>query len=232
MSGSREVTGVEAHVAGATGRMVLRDPRDSGHGDVVERYVVAVGGDGGRPRYLRLLGGRYLHPGQEPDRDFTRRIAEDAASITDEELDALLAYEWRSRFTAAWLIGVDRRARFRERLGALLLASEVCYAGGAYCFALARLGTRADAELLAAYLDRYLPRTDLRYDQHKALGSLLRLDAALGTAYAERFLTPGGLWDTWVGVSPGLRDDPAFTPEGLRGWSDLRCDFADGWTRL
>ncbi|MFD8210518.1 DUF6000 family protein [Streptomyces sp. NPDC059695] len=229
MSGSREVTGVEAHVAGATGRVVLRDPRDSGHGDVVQRYVVAKGG--GPPRYLRLLGGRFLHPGQEPEDDFVRRIAEDAAAVTDEELDALLAYEWRSRFTAAWLIGVDRRDRFRERLGALLLASEVCYAGGAYCFALARLGTRADAELLTAYLDRYLPRTDLRYDQPKALGSLLRLDAALGTSYAERFLAPDGLWDTWVGSSPLLRDDPVFTPERLRGWSDLRCDFADGWTR-
>ncbi|MFJ7956586.1 DUF6000 family protein [Streptomyces sp. NPDC096319] len=229
MSSSREVTGVEAHVAGAAGRLVVRDPRDSGHGDVVERYVIARGE--GRPRYLRLLGGRFLQPGQQPDHDFVRRIVEDAAAVTDGELDALLAYEWRSRFTAAWLIGVDRRDRFRERLGELLLASEVCYAGGAYCFALARLGTRADAELLVAYLDRYLPRTDLRYEQPTALGSLLRLDAALGTSYAERFLTPDGLWDRWLGASSGLRASPAFTPANLRGSSDLRCDFADGWTR-
>ncbi|CAM5391970.1 hypothetical protein STANM337S_01923 [Streptomyces tanashiensis] len=229
MSSSREVTGIEAHVAGATGRVVLRDPRDSGYGHVVERYVSTK--RHGRPRYMELLGGRYLNPDQPPPRGFVRGIVEDAAAVTDEELDALLAYEWRSRYTAAWLIGVDRRARFRERLGELLLASEVCYAGGAYCFALTRLGTHADAELLAAYLDRYLPRTDLRYDQPEALGALLRLDAGLGSSYAERFLVPDGLWDTWVGALPWLRDDPGFTPERQRWWSDLRCDFADGWTR-
>ncbi|WP_369146293.1 DUF6000 family protein [Streptomyces sp. R44] len=229
MSSSREVTGIEAHVAGATGRVVLRDPRDSGHGQVVERYVIAK--DQGRPRYMDLRGGRYLAPGRPAPPGFTRRIIEDAAAVTDEELDALLAYEWRSRFTAAWLIGVDRRARFRARLGELLLASEVCFAGAAYCFALARFGTRADAEVLVAYLDRYLPRTDLRYDQPEALGALLRLDAGLGTSYAGRFVPPGGLWDTWVGALPSLRDDPGFTPEAVRRRTDLRCDFADGWTR-
>ncbi|MEU3730636.1 DUF6000 family protein [Streptomyces sp. NPDC033538] len=34
-------------------------------------------------------------------------------------------YEWHSRLTGAWLIGVDRRERVRERIGDLLLASEV-----------------------------------------------------------------------------------------------------------
>ncbi|WP_225799365.1 DUF6000 family protein [Streptomyces sp. NK15101] len=229
MDSSRVVTGVEAHSAGGTGRLVLKDPRDSGHGHAVERYVIAKGE--GRPRYMELLGGRYMNPDRPPRPGFVGGIIEDAAAVTDEELDALLAYEWRSRYTAAWLIGVDRRASFRERLGELLLASEVCYAGGAYCFALARLGTRADAEVLAAYLDRYLPRTDLRYDQPQALGALLRLDAGLGTSYAGQFLSPGGLWETWVGALPHLRDEPGFTPERLRSWTDLRCDFADGWTR-
>ncbi|MFF9977496.1 DUF6000 family protein [Streptomyces erythrochromogenes] len=35
----------------------------------------------------------------------------------------------------------DRLDRFRTRIGDLLLASEVCYSGAAYRFALARLGT-------------------------------------------------------------------------------------------
>ncbi|MYT68856.1 hypothetical protein GTY60_04065 [Streptomyces sp. SID8367] len=142
---------------------------------------------------------------------------------------ALLGYEWRSRLTAAWLIGVDRRERFRTRIGDLLLASEVCYSGGAYCFALARFGTVADAEILTAYLDHYLARTDLYYDQTAALGALLRLDDRLGTAHARRFTRPDGLWDQWVeGV--GRLGRPSPTPAEARRWTDLQCDFADAWT--
>ncbi|MFI9111804.1 DUF6000 family protein [Streptomyces venezuelae] len=163
-------------------------------------------------------------------RRFVRRVLRDAAAVTDAELDALLDYEWRSRLTAAWLIGVDRRASYRERIGTLLLDSEVCFAGVGYCFALARLGTRADAELLVAYLDRYLARPEFDYDQAAALGALLRLDAELGTAYADRIVAPGGPWDTWVGEQVGS-DASSLAPERLRAWTDLRCDFADGWTR-
>ncbi|MFE1030004.1 DUF6000 family protein [Streptomyces sp. NPDC058818] len=162
---------------------------------------------GGLPRYLVLNGGRFLGPRWWHTTRFTRHLIADAAAINDAELEALLRYEWRSRLTAGWLIGVDRRERFRARIGDLLLASEVCYSGGAYCFALARFGTHADADILTAYLDHYLPRTDLHYDQPAALGALLSLDAH----HADRFTEPGGLWDEWVkGV--GRLGYPNYTP--------------------
>ncbi|MFK0254466.1 DUF6000 family protein [Streptomyces sp. NPDC090445] len=85
-------------------------------------------------------------------------------------------------------------------------------------------------EILTACLDRYLPRTDLDYDQPAALGALLRLDALLGTHHADPFTEPDGLWDEWVkGV--GRLGYPGHTPAGLRRWTDLHCDFADGWSR-
>ncbi|MFE6973458.1 DUF6000 family protein [Streptomyces sp. NPDC057682] len=157
---------------------------------------------------------------------FTRHLIDDATTITDAELDALLAFEWRSRLTAAWLIGVDRRERFRARLGDLLLASEVSYSGGAYCFALARFGTHTDAEILTAYL----PRTDPHYDQPAALGALLHLDAHLGTHHAARFTEPDGLWAAWAeGV--GHLGHPSDSPAELRRWTDRQCEFANGWER-
>ncbi|CCA60365.1 MULTISPECIES: DUF6000 family protein [Streptomyces] len=228
MNERRQVTGLEAHAAGGTGRMTLCDPRDIGMGHVVRRYVQAT--YWGRPRYLEIDSALYARPEGPGRRRFVRRVLRDAAAVTDAELDALLNYEWRSRLTAAWLIGVDRRASYRERIGTLLLDSEVCFAGVGYCFALARLGTRADAELLVAYLDRYLARPELDYDQAAALGALLRLDAELGTAYADRIDAPDGPWDTWVGEQAGS-DASSLAPERLRAWTDLRCDFADGWTR-
>jgi hypothetical protein len=174
--------------------MPFQQPEEIGYGYVVERYVTSKGS--GRPRYLDLKSRRLLRPGGPHAERFARHLTDDAATITDAELEALLGYEWRSRLTAAWLIGVGRRA---------------------------------DAEILASYLDRYLPRTDLRYDQPAALGALLRLDAHLGTHHADRFTRPEGLWDQWVNALTHLRDDPAHTPAALRRWTDLYCDFADGW---
>ncbi|MFJ6689581.1 DUF6000 family protein [Streptomyces sp. NPDC091294] len=208
--------------------MPSQHPQEIGCGHVIDSYVART--YGGLPRYLVLNSGRFLSPRWRHTTRFTRHLLTDAAAITDEELEALLGYEWRSRLTAAWLIGVDHRERFRARIGDLLLDSEVCYSGSAYCFALARFGTHADAEILTAYLDRYLPRTDLHYDQPAALGALLRLDAHLGTHHAARFIRPGGLWNKWVkGV--GRLGHPSHTAAEQRRCTDLQCDFANGWTR-
>jgi hypothetical protein len=86
------------------------------------------------------------------------------------------------------------RTRFRDEVGALLLAGEGPNAGRAYCVALTRLGTEADAAHLVACLERYLLRPDLGCDQSEALGALLCLDETLGTDHAARFLEPHGLW--------------------------------------
>ncbi len=208
--------------------MPFQHPEEIGYGYVIERYAARK--DSGHARYLVLKSGRFLRPEWPHAEHFARHLIDDSATITDVELEALLGYEWRSRLTAAWLIGVGRRATFRERIGGLLLASEFCFSGGAYCFALARFGTHADAEILTAYLDRYLPCTDLRYDQPAALGALLRLDAHLGTHHADRFTQPDGLWDHWVNALAHLHDHPAYTPVERRRWTDLQCDFANGWT--
>jgi len=210
--------------------MPFQHPEEVGYSYVIERYAARK--NSGHARYLVLKNGRFLRPEWPHGERFAHHLIDDAATITDAELEALLGYEWRSRLTAAWLIGIDRRERFRKRIGDLLLASEVCFSGSAYCFALARFGTHADAEILTAYLDRYLPRTDLRYDQPAALGALLRLDAHLGTHHADRFTQPGGLWNQWVDALAHLRGHPAYTPVERRRSTDLQCEFANGWRRL
>jgi hypothetical protein len=93
----------------------------------------------------------------------------------------------------------------RDRIGGVLLASEMVYAGGGYCVALARFGAPADAELLVTYLNRWLSRIDCDYDQDKAIGALLYLDARLATNRAACFLGRDGLWERWAG---GKNTDP------------------------
>ncbi|MFJ8230636.1 DUF6000 family protein [Streptomyces sp. NPDC094448] len=184
---------------------------------LIRRYV-APG-----QRYLKL-GGSLLGMSDRDRATFTRKLGRAAGEISSRELDVLLGGGWRERKTAAWFIAVSGRTEFRERLGELLLASEGPYAGQAYCVALATFGTSADSALLAAYLDRYLRRPDLFYDQQAALGALLLLDSRLGAGHADRFLTPDGLWQQWVDGPPGKDRD---SPDVYAGFIARLCAVAD-----
>jgi hypothetical protein len=115
--------------------------------------------------------GNFLALGQGERRRFLRKLGRSARQVSDRELAILLESGWRERLTASWLIGLDRREQFRDRIGELLLASEMGYAGQGYCLALARFATPGDASLLASYLDTYLLQVDNRYDQDWAMGA-------------------------------------------------------------
>ncbi|MGW0538119.1 DUF6000 family protein [Streptomyces sp. NPDC003032] len=199
---------------------MIRDPRDDAElRALVRRYVTP------ERRYLKL-GGSLLHM-HSPEYDrFMRGLREDAGLITPDEIAVLLGGSWRERRTAAWLVAVSRRTEFRERLGELLLASEVCCVGLAYSVALASFGTKRDAELLAAYLDRYLCRPDLAYDQTVVMGALHFIDLNLGSGQADRFREPGGLWHQWLQEAPHQQADTDPTPHYLSLIRRL-CAFVD-----
>lgn len=157
-------------------------------------------------RYMKL-GGVVLRMSREEYEPFVQHLAADARVVTDAELTILFEGSWRERRTAAWLAAVSRRDHFRELLGALLLESEVCCTGGAYCVALASFGTAGDADLLAAYLDRYLRRPDLAYDQPTAMGALAYTESVLHGDRASHLLQEGGLWRQWFQDAPHMHGD-------------------------
>lgn len=173
----------------------------------IRRYVTA--GDGEIKRYLGLLGGNFVRMGEADRTMFLHDLVDAAHEITEKELRVLLESEWRSRLTAAWLIGVDRREHFRDQLAELLIASELIYSGEGYCLALARFGTDQDAAALLAYLDHYLARPDCVYNQDWALGALLHIDQVRGTDHASAYLAPDGPWEQWKTASKSSNARPA-----------------------
>jgi Family of unknown function (DUF6000) len=173
-------------------------------------------------RYL-ILGGNLLRLAEPERGQFMQNLAHAAAEITPEELSILLEGGWRERKTAAWLIAIAGRIEFRAQLGELLLASEAVYAGRGYCVALAQFQTEDDAQLLITYLDKYLPRRDLSYDQAMALGALMHIDTALNTEHAARFLAPGGLWQQWIAGRPSPLNEGA---QRSREFIGQLCAFA------
>ncbi|WP_327713208.1 DUF6000 family protein [Streptomyces sp. NBC_00464] len=206
----------------------MRDVQsDSELQDLVRRFVTPD------RRYLRL-GGSVFRLGPVERSAFVRDLAQAAHEITPEQLGVLFEGGWRERKTAAWLVAVAHRSEFRELMGRLLLASEGPYAGAAYCVALAKFGTTADAALLSAYLDHYLSRPDLDYDQAVVLGTLLYLDGIHGSECATRFLAPAGPWDRWHEVRAVAALDPrdcqqavqqlcAFVDETAEVFASLAC---------
>jgi hypothetical protein len=193
------------------------DPDDAELWTAICRYVTPR--TGSAARYLKLLHGNFMTMDPVQRAPFLQELAVSARQASDHDLAMLLDSDWRSRLTASWLIALDRRQQFRPRIGDLLLASEGPYAGEGYCFALARFAAAADAELLAAYLDTYLPQPDKRYDQHWALGALLHLDDQLTASRAARFLTDGGLWQQW--------SENEKAPAELREMMRQLCSAAD-----
>lgn len=163
--------------------------------ELVHRYVTPD------RRYLKL-GGSLLRLTKPERVQFTRKLGEAANEITPTS--------WASCSTADG-------ASARPRPGSSPLPTEPSSANAsanscspaksamrvrATASPLPTSAPKPTASLLAAYLDRYLRRPDLYYDQAPALGALLHLDMKLGADHAARFLAPAGLWQQWIDGPP------------------------------
>jgi hypothetical protein len=116
--------------------------------------------------------------------------------------DLLSLAQYRARFVGGSFVGLLRMEPLEEEVGKLLLRSDGPYSGFAFVVALARLNTRSSRQFLCDYLDYYLTRRDLDFEQPFVLAALEHLDGKNGTRLHESFL------DRWNEGSRGSRYDP------------------------
>ena len=122
------------------------------------------------------------------DAAFGERYRAMRAEATSALAGELLSYfDWRPKAVGAYVVGIERYEGQRELVGRLLLRSDVCCGGRALCLALARLGGAESARVLSSYLDHYLTRPDLVFDQADALAALTSLDAREQTSHARGY---------------------------------------------
>lgn len=100
-------------------------------------------------------------------------------------------FNWRPREAAALFAAVRNFRELTAHIGRLLLRSDVCYAGATYAIALARFGSDEARGYLREYLDYYLRRHDLYFDQGDVIAALHHL----APAEAEEFLP---LWEAFA----------------------------------
>lgn len=116
--------------------------------------------------------------------------------ITPSIVELLLAeYDWRPRKVGAFFAALKRLSSFEDHIGRLLLRSDVCYAGRLYCVALAEFNSPTGLDYLKRYLEYYLTRPDLHYNQGDAMGAIDYLDRINGTTHFKRFQP---LWETYA----------------------------------
>ena len=104
-------------------------------------------------------------------------------------------FNWRTRIVGAFFSAIENYIELEDIIGVHLLKSEVCYAGGGYCLALASFNTKNGIEYLKKYLNYYLTRKDLHFDQRVAMSALNWTDKLNGTNEMQSFLP---LYQEWV----------------------------------
>jgi hypothetical protein len=191
------------HSAGAIVRHVSPFSRldvPTRHGDpsrsLIDKWI--------RPFYMQVP------PWDEPA-SFVEAVRQVAHELDEGVTAELLSYfNWRPRIVGAYFVAIKRFTTLEDQVGRLLLRSDVCYAGGGYCAALASLNSPTAIAFLEEYLEYYLTRPDLWFDQGSAMAALGYLDHQNGTIRRKRFHAD---WQRFVENKPNwdlVQSDKAF----------------------
>lgn len=141
----------------------------------------------------------YMEIGQAND-EWTDKLVAVKGEITPGIIEKNLGnFDWRTRQTGAFFAAITNRPQYIDIIGTHLLKSEVCYAGGVYCTVLAWFNTPGCVAYLNAYLDYYLTRPDLWFDQRNAMEAILYLDKQNLTNNFEKHINN---WYTFIQNKP------------------------------
>ncbi|BCM88856.1 hypothetical protein IAD21_00698 [Abditibacteriota bacterium] len=203
-----ELVSLRLHIAGATVKhqnpfSELPVPRSDASlsQEMVQKWVVSfymrrMKSQDDIPWYGADVKPTYLQNINAQSSDFALACAQATPELA---LSLLAKFNWRPRVVGARCVAVRQFFELQAEISALFLRSDVCYAGSAYCLTLTSLGNAAAAETLATYLDYYLNRPDLYFDQGEAMAALLYLDERMGT---NRAVSLANVWQLFVRDKP------------------------------
>jgi Family of unknown function (DUF6000) len=156
----------------------------------VERRLVA-------PFYLKVLHGNVVSPKSAGERDAVlRQMRAVAGTVSLDDAVYLWARGWRASLMASWWAAVWRWPEAVDQVGRFLIPSRNCFEGQAHCLVLAQVNSGRSREVLIRYLDEYLPRVDLDYDQPWALAALTLACRRAGQSVPDRFQAAWYQWSS------------------------------------
>lgn len=139
----------------------------------------------------------YLDIGRQTDTAWIDRLISIKGKITTSIIEKCLGdFNWRTRKTGAFFAAITNQTQYIDIIGTHLLKSEVCCVGDTYCVVLASFNTLKCLDYLNLYLDYYLQKPDLNFDQPDAMRSVMYLDKLNSTNHLERHIDK---WNKFVG---------------------------------
>lgn len=174
----KELSDIQKHSAGATVRH--SSPFDSLESysnkeeisqSFIDEWVI--------PFYFNL---------NKTDIEWIHFMSKTLPNITEEVvLTNLGEFNWRTRQTGAYFAALTDSIGSIEIIGTHLLKSEVCYAGFEYAKVLAYFNVPESIEYFTKYLNHYLKRPDLHFDQGPVLIALNYLDKINETKLVDHY---------------------------------------------
>lgn len=173
----KEIEAIKLHVAGATVRHMppfdeLKPFKNDFElsQDFIDKWVI--------PFYMNI---------GHTDNDWINKLTSIKKEITTDIIQKNLGdFNWRTRQTGAFFSAITNQTQFIDIIGTHLLKSEVCYAGGIYCKVFASFNLPKCVDYLNQYLDYYLTKPDLWFDQRDAMEAILYLDTLNSTNHFDR----------------------------------------------
>lgn len=104
-------------------------------------------------------------------------------------------FNWRTRSTGSYFAGIKKAVHLEKMIGTHLLKSEVCYAGREYTKTLASFNTEYAVHCFNLYLEYYLTKPELYYDQDAVITALKYLDDINKTNHTEKHLRN---WENFI----------------------------------
>ncbi|SHM91816.1 DUF6000 family protein [Flavobacterium chilense] len=173
----KELAAVKLHIAGATVRhnspfgelQSFKNDFELSQ-DFINKWVV--------PFYMNI---------NDVSDEWTNKLVSVKGEISTHIIQNNLGdFNWRTRQTGAFFSAITNQVQFIDIIGTHLLKSEVCYAGSVYSKVLAYFNSEKCVEYLNLYLDYYLLKPDLWFDQTAVMEAILYLDKINSTNYFER----------------------------------------------
>lgn len=150
----------------------------------------------------------YMSIGHYYDDSWIDNVLNISKEITEEITLKLLGdFNWRTRLVGAYFSAVKNFQNQIDIIGVHFLKSEVCCVGHIYTLVLAFYNNEKANNYLHTYLNYYLSKPELYFDQESALESIVYLDKINGTNFYSEYSQK---WDDLNIERNKIKTDNAF----------------------
>ncbi|NMH26463.1 DUF6000 family protein [Flavobacterium silvaticum] len=142
------------------------------------------------------------------DSELQSELVSKIPQMSKDILASLLGdFDWRTRQTGAYFAAIKNDIEFIDIIGVHFLKSEVSYAGQIYAIALAYFNTEKSVQYIDKYLEYYLSKPDLWFDQGDAMAALKYLDHVNKTNHLAKHLND---WENFLTNKPYWKKEIEF----------------------